>query len=71
MKIITITTYPSMPGRYTVNCAEAGKRTFERDARDAGEAAAVALNYAVGEYVIVGCKAALDLIPPEMRYIRR
>lgn len=66
---ITITTYPSMPGRYRVESAKEGARTVGRDARDAGEAAALALQYADGEstYVIVGEKNAVDQIPAELR----
>lgn len=71
MQTITITTYPSMPGRFRVVSAGRG-RPVGRDASDPGEAAAIALNYAaeVGAYVIVGNKAALDMIPAELRMKR-
>lgn len=68
MKTITITTYPSMPDRFRVVCVEPGKRDMARDAQDAGEAAAVALNYATGSYVIVGIGSALGMIPQELRH---
>lgn len=72
MRTITITTYPSMPGRYRVMCRTPGKRDIGRDAKDAGEAAAVALDYAGlgGAYVIVGKKDAIDFIPTELRIFR-
>lgn len=72
MRTITITTYPSMPDRYKVLCRVPGKRDIGRDAKDAGEAAAVALNYAGlgGAYAIVGEKVAIDLIPAELRISR-
>lgn len=60
-----------MPGRYKVMHAEDGKRPMQRDARDPGEAAAVALDYAtqhLGPYVILGTKAAVDMIPEPLRH---
>ena len=71
MKTITITTYPSMPDRFRVDCKSDGEpQGFGRDAKNSGEAAAVAINYArdSGEnYVILGHKAAVDQIPQELR----
>lgn len=70
MKTITITTYESMPGRFRVLSSEFGKRPFGRDANGPGEAAAIAVEYALrgGSYVILGHKSALDQIPLEIRY---
>lgn len=68
MRTITVTTYPSMPGRFRVQTND--RRPMERDAQNAGEAAAVALNYANASgqpYVIVGHQAALDLLPSQVR----
>ncbi len=68
MRTITITTYPSMPGRFRVQTND--RRALERDASNAGEAAAVALNYANASgkpYVIVGHQAAMALIPEQVR----
>lgn len=74
MKTIMITTYPSMPDRYKVECNPGnGRRAFGRDAGNAGEAAAIAMSYATaegGDYVILGHKAALDQIPYEIRMRR-
>jgi len=69
MKTITITTYESMPNRFRVLCMEIGKRTFGRDAAGSGEAAAIAMEYAMrgGSYVILGHKTAVDMIPSEIR----
>lgn len=69
MKRITITTYPSMPDRFRVECEQPGRREFGRDARDAGEAAAIALQYAngAGPYVILGPAVAVHQIPKELR----
>lgn len=69
MKTITITTYPSMPGRFSVEAKEQGKRPVGRDAANAGEAAAIALQYASGSprYVILGHSAAVEMIPLELR----
>ncbi len=70
MNIITITTYPSMPWRFRVQGPVGSSRVQGRDCNDAGEAAAVAVNWAndVGKpYVIIGHDSALKLIPPEVR----
>ena len=70
MRTITITTYPSLPGRYRVEHTGEG-RAFGRDTKDTGEAAAVALNYANSKssaYVIVGHSEALAQIPAELRF---
>lgn len=70
MRTITITTYPSMPGRFRIDHVGEG-RAYGRDAQDAGEAAAVALNYASSKtspYVIVGNCKALDQIPEQLRH---
>jgi len=70
MKTITITTYESMPNRFKVLCSEEGKRSFGRDAASgAGEAAAIAMEYAMrgGPYIILGHKVALEMIPVELR----
>lgn len=70
MKAITITSYPSMPWRYRVFGPGPIKTRWERDAGDAGEAAAVALSYAgaIGApYVIIGPRAVVDQIPVELR----
>lgn len=69
MRIITITTYQSMPWRYKVMHKGIG-RPVTRDAIDSGEAAAIALNYIQlepGDYVIVGEEKALSQIPAEIR----
>ena len=72
MKTITITTYASMPGRYKIKCEVPGRFPATRDAKDAGEAAAVALDYrgvnGSGPYVIVGTEKALALIPEGLRH---
>lgn len=68
MRTITITTYASMPGRFRVQTND--RRPMERDAQNAGEAAAVALNYANASnegYVIVGHTAAMNLLPMQVR----
>ena len=65
-----ITTYPSMPWQFRVQGPGDGGRVQGRDCKNAGEAAAVAVNWAtnVGRpYVIIGHDAALKLIPPEVR----
>lgn len=66
MRSITITTYS---GRFRVNCSGGGQRSYGRDAWNAGEAAAIAVEYAnnPGPYVILGHKDALDMIPVELR----
>lgn len=71
MHVITITTYPSMPWRFHVQ-SPGGRsgRIQGRDCRDAGEAAAVAINIARnlgGPYCIVGHGDAMKLIPAEVR----
>lgn len=71
MRTITITTYASMPSRFKVWHSGGGKRSFGRDAAGgAGEAAAIAMEYARtgGPYVILGHKDALDMIPAELRF---
>lgn len=70
MNVITISTYPSMPWRFRVQGPVGRGRLNGRDCSNAGEAAAVAIDWArnVGSpYVIVGHDAALKLIPPEVR----
>lgn len=70
MNVITITTYPSMPGQFRVQGPGREGRAQGRDCKNAGEAAAVAVNWAtnVGKpYVIIGHDAALKLIPAEVR----
>lgn len=69
MNTITITTYPSMPGRFRVSSNARGSRAVQRDAANAGEAAAIALEYAAAaaSYVIVGHAAAIEQIPLELR----
>jgi hypothetical protein len=71
MHVITITTYPSMPWQFRVQGPGGSRGRMQgRDCSNAGEAAAVAINWAsnVGRpYVIVGHDAALKLIPPEVR----
>jgi hypothetical protein len=72
MRTITITTYASMPSRFKVWHSAPGRRDFGRDAAGgAGEAAAIAIEYARatgGPYVILGHKEALDMIPAELRF---
>ena len=65
---IKITTYQSMPWRFKIQ-ADGERRTFGRDASDAGEAAAVALQYAAGSksYVIIGPDKAMQHIPASLR----
>lgn len=69
MRVIKITTYPSMPDRFRVEWDEPGKRGAGRDARNAGEAAAAAMTYAsaASRYVILGHDDALKQIPAEIR----
>lgn len=70
MRTITITTYASMPNRFRV-WHSGGGRSFGRDAvGGAGEAAAIAMEYARtgGPYIILGHKDALNMIPEELRY---
>lgn len=67
MKTITITEYASMPGRFTVT---GPKKNQSRDAFDAGNAAAIAINYANSvnsSYVIVGSNKVMELIPEQIR----
>jgi hypothetical protein len=75
MRTITISRYVSMPWRWLVKHAEPGKHPFSRDAKDAGEAAAVAVNFIqcgkISDYVIIGAKEALDLIPESIRSGKR
>ena len=59
-----------MPWSFRVEHVGEG-RAFGRDAKNAGEAAAVALNYANSKssaYVIVGHGEALAQIPAELRF---
>lgn len=74
MKVIMIMTYASMPDRLKVECDPGrAKRTFGRDARNSGEAAAIAMSYATADgsdYVILGHKEALDQIPVDLRMRR-
>lgn len=68
MRTITITSYASMPGQYRVMTND--RRSMQRDARDPGDAAAVAINYANAShepYVIVGHRDALAFIPEQVR----
>lgn len=67
MKTITITEYSSMPGRFTVT---GFKKYMQRDTNSAGEAAAIAINYANqagGSYVILGPEKVTSQIPPQIR----
>ena len=71
MNVITISTYPSMPWRFRVQ-GPTGRRgaISGRDCNNAGEAAAVAIDWArnlVGPYCIVGHDKAMAMIPPEIR----
>lgn len=64
--IITIETYPSMPGRYRVRI---GGRHI-RDAWNPGEAAAAAVNASTSAkrpWLILGESKALGMIPAEAR----
>ena len=73
MNVITISTYASMPWQFRVQGPAGRGRMNGRDCANAGEAAAVAINWArnVGvPYVIVGHDAALKLIPAELRSAR-
>lgn len=72
--IITVTEFPSMPGRYNVKSdAETDSRGFNRprDVAGAEAAAAAAMEYAqrCGSrgYVIFAPRRVLDLIPEDMR----
>ena len=72
--IITVTEYPSMPGRYKVTSdANKDRRGVVRpvDAKGAGAAAAEAMRLAInaGEegYAIFGSEAVMKLIPADMR----
>ena len=71
MRVFTITTYPSMPGRYkVVGPAGRGSRAAQRDTNDPGEAAAQALDWALASptpYVIIGKAEALNMVPPNLR----
>lgn len=67
MKTITITEYRSMPGRFTVT---GFKKNMQRDTTSAGEAAAIAVNYANqagGSYVILGPEKVTSQIPEKIR----
>lgn len=71
MRAFTIKTYPSMPGLFRVT-GPAGRRgrAVGRDAKDAGEAAAVALDWALdkpGPYIIIGSEKAMAHIPKHLR----
>ena len=72
MRTITITTYASMPNRFKVWHSAPGQRSFGRDAAGgAGEAAAIAMEYAMvsgGPYVILGHSEAVNMIPAELRF---
>ena len=71
MNIFTITTYPSMPDRFYVQGPGGlNGRIQGRDCANAGEAAAVAINFARnvgGPYCIIGHDKALKLIPEQVR----
>lgn len=70
MKTVTIAEYTTMPGRFVVTGPARGQR---RDTSDAGNAAAIAINYAnltAGPCVIVGAKKVMELIPEEVRIKR-
>lgn len=70
--IITVTEYPSMPGRHKWS-AQVGTKRFYGDVPSNGpEAAAaaavdVAIRHGKGNYTILGSKAVLDCIPPDIR----
>lgn len=70
--IITVTEYPSMPGRFTVKVSGPGMRhPASADASDPGEAAAKAMSYAIsfgsGGYQIFGSEKVMSQIPDDMR----
>lgn len=72
IRVFTIKTYASMPSRFRVT-GPAGRngRAVGRDAKDAGEAAAIALDWALEKpmpYVIVGIESALAHIPEKLRH---
>jgi hypothetical protein len=64
--VITITGYPSMPGRMRGICKPAQGRTYGRDFHDPGEAAAWALSEGMG-YVIIAPVAVEEKIPAGMQ----
>lgn len=71
MRTITVKRYPSMPGQFQItNDGPQVRYLAQRDAKDPGEAAAIAIEYARqfrGKYVIVGPKEVMDFIPGEIR----
>lgn len=77
MKAITITEInrQGSNGRYTVSgpVGQGGRRHVS-ECRDAGDAAALAVQYAhgniVGPYVILGSERVLNLIPQDLRMRR-
>lgn len=69
--IITITEYPSMPGRYRWS-VQANGRTYTGEAGWGAEAAAAsameaAIAYGRGGYVVFAPSSVLKLIPDDMR----
>lgn len=74
-KIITVTEYATMRGRYTITVKYATQsRTVSCDADGDGAAAAKAMEYAIngqGEYIIFGSNKVLAHIPQEMRSNRK
>ena len=74
--IITVTQYPSMPGRYKW-AVKNGKKEYFGDVPDHGpEAAAagaidVAIRHGNGNYTILAPKNVLDCIPLEFKSQRR
>lgn len=73
--IITVTEYPSMPGRYKWS-AQVGAKRFYGDVPSGGPeaAAAAAIDVAIrlgkGSYTILGSKPVLDCIPADIRSSR-
>lgn len=72
--IITVTMYPSMPGRYLIKSDAQRTRkgiNHPRDVSGAGGAAAAAMEYAqrLGSrgYQVFAPKEVMDMIPEDMR----
>lgn len=71
MRTVTVKRYPSMQGQFQItNDGPQMRYIAQRDSNDPGEAAAIAIEYALqyrGRYVIVGPKEVMDFIPTELR----
>ncbi|WP_193583525.1 hypothetical protein [Laribacter hongkongensis] len=70
MRVITIARNPRHPSNYDVKGPGKGHYDVSYQARNAGEAAAKALDWALAQstsYVIIGSDEVLEHIPPSMR----